>query len=189
MLFPSAWCIVEDFLLVLNANYFLYPLAVGSVGCSIPPASKLGATEVEINFTRFCLDISLLVKSSLIFIWLPHFDMNVKTIERFCKNVSWTFFNEFSLISHQINSFDPPFDRLPPLNMNVEIMKKFCKIVSWTFFNEFDLISHQINSFDHSSDFSDPLSLGQALIDRTEAGRYVIITYEKVMLDKPSFWS
>jgi len=34
-----------------------------------------------------------------------HLDMNVKILERLCKDASLAFFNEFSLISHQINSF------------------------------------------------------------------------------------
>jgi len=37
--------------------------------------------------------------------------MNVGTMERFCKDASQTFFNEFGLISYQIDSFDPLFDR------------------------------------------------------------------------------
>jgi len=36
--------------------------------------------------------------------------MNVEAVEQFCKNASQTFFNDFGLISHQINSFDHPFD-------------------------------------------------------------------------------
>jgi len=35
-----------------------------------------------------------------------HFDMNAETLERFCKNASRAFFNEFDLISYQINSFN-----------------------------------------------------------------------------------
>ena len=35
MLFPLALCVIEDFLLGLNTNCFLYPLAVGGVGCSV----------------------------------------------------------------------------------------------------------------------------------------------------------
>jgi len=46
--------------------------------------------------------------------------MNVKTMEIFCKDASQNFFNEFGLISHLINSFDSPFDRLPPLDMNMK---------------------------------------------------------------------
>ena len=99
------------------------------------------------------------MKSSLIFIWLPHFDMNVKTMERFCKDASRTFFNEFGLISHQINSIDSPFDRLPPLDMNVKTMEIFCKDASQNFFNEFGLISHLINSFDSPFDRLPPLDM------------------------------
>ena len=127
------------------------------------------------------------MKSSLIFIWLPHFDMNVETIERFCKDASRTFFNKFDLISHQTKSFVPPFNRLPPLDMNVKIVKRLCKDASRTFFIEFGLISHQINSFDPPSDCSVPLSLGRASIDQRGAGTYATITYRKVRLDKPSF--
>jgi len=36
--------------------------------------------------------------------------MNEETMERFYKNTSRTFFNEFSLISHQINSFNSPWE-------------------------------------------------------------------------------
>ena len=99
----------------------------------------------------------------------------MEAVERFCKDTSRTFFNEFGLISHQINSFDPPFDRLPPFDMNMEAVERFCKDTSRTFFNEFGLISHQINLFDSPSDCSDLLSLGHASIDRTGAGRYATI--------------
>jgi len=33
-------------------------------------------------------------------------EMNVETLEKFCKDASRAFFNEFGLISHQINSFN-----------------------------------------------------------------------------------
>jgi len=56
------------------------------------------------------------VESSFILIWLPHFDMNVETMKRFCKDASRTFFNEVGLISHQICSFGPPSDWLDPLS-------------------------------------------------------------------------
>ena len=92
--------------------------------------------------------------------------MNVKTLERFCKSASQTFFNEFGLISHQINSFGPPFDRLLPLYLSIETVEQFCKDASRTFFNEFGLISYQINLFDPCSD---PLSLSRALVNRTGA--------------------
>jgi len=80
-------------------------------------------------------------------------------------------------------------DRSPHLDMNVETVESFCKDASRTFLNKVGLISHQINSFDPSSDCSNPLSLGQASIGRTGAGRYTTITYEKVRLYKPSFWT
>jgi len=64
------------------------------------------------------MEISLLMESSLILVWLPQFDMNVKIMKIFCKDVSRTFFNEFGLISHQINSFDPPSDCLGPLSLS-----------------------------------------------------------------------
>jgi len=56
--------------------------------------------------------------------------MNVETMECICKDASQTFFNEFGLISHQINSFDPPFDQLPPLDMNVKTVERFCKCIT-----------------------------------------------------------
>jgi len=43
--------------------------------------------------------------------------MNVETLEKFCKNVSRTFFYEFGLISHQINSFNSPSDYLDVLSL------------------------------------------------------------------------
>ena len=43
--------------------------------------------------------------SCLLTDWLSHLEMNVKTQEKFCKDASQTFFNEFGLVSHQINSF------------------------------------------------------------------------------------
>ena len=74
--------------------------------------------------------------------------MNMKNVEKFCKDVSRIFFNEFGLISHQINSFHHLMrvDLSPHLDMNVETVERLCKDVSRTFFNEFGLISYQINS-------------------------------------------
>jgi len=46
------------------------------------------------------------VEFSLILHQSSHFDMNVKILKRFCKDALRTFFNEFGLISHQINSFN-----------------------------------------------------------------------------------
>ena len=43
------------------------------------------------------------------------------------QDASRIFFNEFGLISHQINSFDLSFDWLPRLDMNVETVKMFYK--------------------------------------------------------------
>ena len=170
MLFPSTWWVIENFSLGLNANSFLYPLAVGGVRCGVVCLLRVnwGATEVDMNFVEALQEINLFMKFSLIFIWSPHFDMNVETMERFCKDTSWTFFNEFGLISHQINSFDSPFDRLPPLDMNLEAASR-------TFFNEFGLISHQINSFDPPSDWFGPFVIGRASIDRTGAWRFSTI--------------
>lgn len=37
---------------------------------------------------------------------MGYVDMNVETLERFSKDVARVFFNEFGLISHQINSFN-----------------------------------------------------------------------------------
>ena len=52
------------------------------------------------------------MESSLILIRSPHFNMNVKTLKRFCKDTSRTFFNEFGLISHQINLFHLPWESI-----------------------------------------------------------------------------
>ena len=110
MLFPSAWWVVEDFSLGLKANGFLYPLAVGGVRCSVVCLLQISWGHRSRHEFRggFCLEIGLLVESSLILIRLPHFDMNVETVKRFRKDASRTFFNEFGLISHQINSFNSP---------------------------------------------------------------------------------
>jgi len=62
--------------------------------------------------------------------------------------------------------------------MNVETLKRFCKDASQTFFKKFGLISQQINS-------SHP---PWESIDRTREGRHATITYEKVKLNKSSFW-
>ena len=79
-------------------------------------------------------------------------------------------------------------NRSPHLDMNMKTVQMFCKDASRTFFNEFGLISHQINSFGSPWDYSDPLSLGQVSINRTGEGRHATIIYEKVRLDRPSFW-
>jgi len=60
------------------------------------------------------------MESSLILIWLPHFDMNLKTIERFCKDAPRILFNEFDFISLQINSFDPPSNYSDPLSSSFD---------------------------------------------------------------------
>jgi len=44
--------------------------------------------------------------ASLDFNRSPNLSMDVEPLERFCKDASQAFFNEFSLISHQINSFN-----------------------------------------------------------------------------------
>jgi len=72
------------------------------------------------------------MESLSILILLPRFEVNVKTVDRFCKKVlqkdaSRTFFNEFGLISYQINSFDLSFDQLPRLDVKVETVERFCK--------------------------------------------------------------
>jgi len=43
------------------------------------------------------------------------------------KDASRTFFNDFGLISHHINSFDLPFDCLLCFDMDVETVERFCK--------------------------------------------------------------
>jgi len=48
MLFPSAWWVVENFLLDLNTNYFLYPLAVGGVGCNVDVFEKSDKAKTEV---------------------------------------------------------------------------------------------------------------------------------------------
>ena len=80
---------------------------------------------------------------------LSYLDMNVDTMGRFYKDASQIFFNEFGLISHQINSMNHLIrgNQLPHLDMNLETVERFYKDASWTFFNEFGSINHQINSF------------------------------------------
>jgi len=64
------------------------------------------------------------------------------------KEVSRTFFNEFGLTSHQLNSFDLSFDRsLCFWYEHGNSGKILQENASRTFFNEFGLISHQIDSF------------------------------------------
>ena len=74
--------------------------------------------------------------------------MNVKIMERFCKDASRIFFNEFGLTSHQINSFDPPFDRLPPLDMNVETVERLYKVLAQ---RPITLVLMMINSCSYST--------------------------------------
>ena len=90
------------------------------------------------NLLQFWLDKSLnkLISSTMRVDRSSHLDMNMETLERFCKDASQTFFNKFILISHQINSSHPPWES----------------------------------------------------IDRTWEGGHATITYEKVKLNKPSFW-
>ena len=93
------------------------------------------------------------------------------------KDASWSFFNEFGLINHQINSFDLSFDWSPCFWYERGNSRKVLQEnVLRTFFNEFGLISHQINSFvffiRSVTIWSDLLSLGRDSIDRTGAGMY-----------------
>ena len=85
--------------------------------CSMPHANKLEDTEVDMNSAVFLSGDQ--PPRGVPFD--PYF------VEVLVKDASQTFFNEFDLISHQINSFDPPFDRLPPFDMNVEAVERFCK--------------------------------------------------------------
>ena len=83
----------------------------------MPLAYKLGATEVNMN--------SAWVLSGD---WPPRgVPFDPYFVEVLVKDASRTFFNEFGLISHQINSFDPPFDWLQPFDMNVKTVERFCK--------------------------------------------------------------
>ena len=96
---------------------------------SVPPANKLEAKEVYMN-SEGGLSGDQLPHGVL---FDPHFDINVETIERFCIDASQTFFNKFCLISHQIRSFDLPFDQLPHLDINVKTVERFYKDASRTF--------------------------------------------------------
>ena len=62
MLFPSAWWVVEDFLLNLNANYFRYPLTVGGIGCSVDELEKSDKAKTW----HFVFILSLMFSSCII---------------------------------------------------------------------------------------------------------------------------
>jgi len=67
----------------------------------------LGIKEVSVKLHGdFVQRLTFLMESSLFLIRLLYFIMNAEALERFCKDASQTFFNEFGLISHQINSFN-----------------------------------------------------------------------------------
>lgn len=79
-------------------------------------------------------------------------------------------------------------------------LERFSKEAARTFFSEFGLISHQINSFNQfvTSGLQELFdSLGEVSVepgyDPSKGGggdwRHASITYGKVRLDKPSFWT
>jgi len=76
----------------------------------------------------------------------------------------------------------------PHLDMKLETVTRFCKDMSWTFFNEFGLISHQINLFNQLIWLFGCLVVGRASINQIGEGRHAMFTFEKIRLDKPSFW-
>jgi len=64
MLFPLAWLVVENFSLDLNANYFLYSLAIGGVGCNVDELEKSDKAKTEVlHFVSSILTSCILVST------------------------------------------------------------------------------------------------------------------------------
>lgn len=95
---------------------------------------------------------------------------------------------------------DSPNNGIEDLDMNVGSLEKFCKEAARSFFAEWGLISHQINSYnefiDHGiQDLFD--SLGEVNVEpgydpskkRGAEWRHATVSFGKVRLEKPSFWS
>lgn len=86
------------------------------------------------------------------------------------------------------------------LDTNVETLERFCRDAARSFFDEFGLITHQINSFNQfiASGLQELFdSLGELVVepgyDPSKGGggewRHATITYGKVRLERPSFWT
>lgn len=95
---------------------------------------------------------------------------------------------------------DFPSGQKENLVMNVGMLEKFCKDASRAFFKDVGLISHQINSFNEfiTNDLQQVFdSLEDVVVepgyDPSKKGgsewRHATISYGKVRLEKPSFWS
>ena len=69
MLFPSAWWVVKNFLLDLNANYFLYPLVIGGIGCNVDALEKSDKAKTEVSYFVSLILTSCIVML-IIFSWL-----------------------------------------------------------------------------------------------------------------------
>ncbi|XP_010937061.1 DNA-directed RNA polymerases IV and V subunit 2 [Elaeis guineensis] len=95
---------------------------------------------------------------------------------------------------------DSPNNGTEDLDMNVGSLEKFCKEAARSFFAEWGLISHQINSYnefiEHGiQDLFD--SLGEVNVEpgydpskkRGAEWRHATVSFGKVRLEKPSFWS
>nr|CAD1830400.1 unnamed protein product [Ananas comosus var. bracteatus] len=97
-------------------------------------------------------------------------------------------------------SIDSPSSSMENLDMSVASLEKFCKEAARAFFNDWGLISHQINSYNEFiahglQDLFD--SLGEITVepgyDPSKKGgsawRHATISFGKVSLEKPVFWS
>ncbi|XP_020255592.1 DNA-directed RNA polymerases IV and V subunit 2-like isoform X2 [Asparagus officinalis] len=86
------------------------------------------------------------------------------------------------------------------LDLKEETLERFCKDAARAFFSEFGLINHQINSFNQfiTSGLQEIFdSLGEVVVepgyDPSKGGggdwQHATITYGKVRLGKPTFWT
>ncbi|KAI3919296.1 hypothetical protein MKW98_030432 [Papaver atlanticum] len=87
-----------------------------------------------------------------------------------------------------------------PINLSEEFLNRFCKDISESFFEEYGLINHQIESYNQFVEHgiqklfdSIPMITVEPGFDPSKKGegewKYANVSFGKVMLDKPMFWT
>ena len=144
-LFLLAWWVVEDFILGLESNVFLYPYspkALDRVTWSehfyIPLMTakiSLGIKELSLNFMRnlsgrstFLVERHLMFIKTLVLSWSSSLDIEYKL------HMESRFLMEFTFVHHNQDSIH---SWSSILNMNMKILERSCKDTSRTFFDEF----------------------------------------------------